>query len=144
MFGCSCPGVTAGVITDVPFRNSTPVFELQKSTCSYLVVVLIVAAEPLKLNISGDCAIFEAETNTLWQIYIYKKRATMWWIIIIWIIIVPQLYLSLKVEGQAGHTVRMHILEDGHCLHSVGVPNADIRLLAHLSCGHQHTLRMQS
>ena len=58
--------------------------------------------------------------------------------------IVSQLYLSLKVEGQAGDAVCVHIFEDGHSLHSVGVPHTDIRLLAHLSCGHQHTLRMQS
>ncbi len=59
-------------------------------------------------------------------------------------IIVKHLYLSLEVEGQASDAVRVHILEDGHSLHGVGVPYADIRLLAHLSCGHQHTLGMQS
>lgn len=59
-------------------------------------------------------------------------------------IIVWPLYLSLKVKGQAGDAVRVHILEDGHRLHSVGIPYTDIRLLSHLSCGHQHTLRMQS
>lgn len=58
--------------------------------------------------------------------------------------IVSQQYLPLEVEGQAGNAVCVHILEDGHSLHSVGVPYTDIRLLAHLSCGHQHTLRMQS
>lgn len=59
-------------------------------------------------------------------------------------IIVWPLYLSLEVKGQAGDAVRVHILEDGHRLHGVGVPYTDIRLLSHLSCGHQHTLRMQS
>lgn len=56
---------------------------------------------------------------------------------------VSVLYLSLEVKGQAGDAVRVHVLEDGHSLHRVGVPYADVGLLSHLPRGHQHTLRMQ-
>lgn len=52
-------------------------------------------------------------------------------------------HLSFKVKSQAGDAVGVDVFEDGHRLHSVGVPHADVRLFAHLSCGHQHTLRMQ-
>lgn len=55
-----------------------------------------------------------------------------------------KLYLSVEVEGQTGNAMRVYILEDGHSLHSIGVPYTDVRLLAHLSRGHQHTLWMQS
>lgn len=52
-------------------------------------------------------------------------------------------YLSLKVKGQAGDSVCVDVLQNGHCLRGVGVPHTDVRLLPHLSGGHQHTLRMQ-
>lgn len=52
-------------------------------------------------------------------------------------------YLSLKVKGQAGDSVRVDVLQNGHCLRGVGVPHTDVRLLPHLSGGHQHSLGMQ-
>lgn len=53
-------------------------------------------------------------------------------------------YLSIQVKGQAGDAMWVHVLEDGHGLNSVGVPHTDVRLLSHLSCCHQHSLRMES
>lgn len=58
--------------------------------------------------------------------------------------ILQEQYLSLEVKGQASNAMCVHILEDGHGLHSVGVPHTDVRLLAHLSRGHQHSFRMES
>ena len=55
----------------------------------------------------------------------------------------PRTYLSLQVEGQTGDAVGVRVLEDGHSLHCVRVPHADVRLLAHLPRGHQHALRVQ-
>lgn len=52
-------------------------------------------------------------------------------------------YLSLKVKGQAGDPMGVDILQNGHCLRGVGVPHTNVRLLPHLSGGHQHTFRMQ-
>ena len=53
-------------------------------------------------------------------------------------------HLSVRTEGQAGDPVRVRVFEDGDGLHGEGVPNADERVLAHLSRGHQRPFRVQS
>ncbi len=58
-------------------------------------------------------------------------------------VIAQNTHLSIKVEGETGDAVCVHVLQYGHCLHSIRVPNTNIRLLSNLSCGHQHSLWMQ-
>lgn len=45
-------------------------------------------------------------------------------------------HLSVRVKGQTGHSVRVDILQDGHGLHGVRVPDTDERVLPHLTRRH--------
>lgn len=58
-------------------------------------------------------------------------------------VIAQNTHLSIKVEGETGDTVCVHVLQYGHRLHSIRVPHTNTRLLSNLSCGHQHSLWMQ-
>lgn len=45
-------------------------------------------------------------------------------------------HLSIGVKAETGHSVRVDVPQNGHGLHRVGVPNADVRLLPHLTRRH--------
>lgn len=140
MSGCSCPANTSGVITDVSFRNSAQQASCKKPKALWVEFWLLL----LLLRLRLDFIIFFYE-NQCW----FQQHCSLYSVIfsllrLLFLNIGSQQYLSFKVKGQAGDAVRVNIFEDGHSLHSVGVPHTDVRLLAHLPRGHQHTLRMQS